>query len=219
MTIPSYGLLCKNQNNQIVFVQRKQTVEYIEIICGNYLDNEMLKVFVYRLTNKEKKELVSKNFTTLWNDLWEYHTNKLYNTTQKRKFENNIGLIKRMILEANKTNYTKIHPDITLPKGRKNNKETPLEASIREFIEETGIKYTDFTVYKNHYIIEKFTGTNDKKYSTQYFFATMKRFYNNKQLMCDRKEISNVLFLTKQEALYLIDSRKPELRSVLMKIK
>lgn len=218
MTIPSYGLLCKNQNNQIVFVQRKQTVEYVEVVCGNYINNEMLKVFIYRLTMQEKRNLMTKDFIELWNNLWKYHTNKVFSLNQKKKFEEHLKLIKRMIIEVNKTNYDKITADITLPKGRKNNKETTLDASIREFIEETGIKETDFTVYKNHYIIEKFTGTNDKKYSTQYFFATMKRYYNSRQLICDRKEISNVFFLTKKEALKLIDIRKPELRNVIMKI-
>lgn len=218
MTIPSYGLLCKTHNNKIVFVKRKQTVEYVETICGNYIDHEMLKVFLYRLTNNEKNNLITKTFIELWNDLWQFHDNKVFSTHQKIKFEQNLNLIKRMIKEINKTNHDKVYADITLPKGRKNNKETTLEASIREFVEETGIPSNDFTVYKTHYIIEKFTGTNDKKYSTQYFFATMKRFYNY-QNHFDKREVESVLFLTKKEALNLIDIRKPELRSVLMKIK
>jgi len=217
--IPSYGLLCKNQNNQIVFVQRRHTVEYIEVICGNYTCNLMLKVFLYKLTMQEKNSLMSKSFLELWNYLWRFHSRKKFTTNQLLKFEANKLKIKRMIREINKTNFLKVSADITLPKGRKIGKETALDASIREFVEETGIQTNYFTVFKHHYIVEHFMGTNEKKYSTQYFFATMNRYFNRQQLVCDKKEVSNVFFLSRQEAMDRIDIRKPELRSVIMKIK
>jgi 8-oxo-dGTP pyrophosphatase MutT (NUDIX family) len=66
-------------------------------------------------------------------------------------------------------------PEWGFPKGRRNLKETNLECSKREFMEETGITDTQLEVFQNVNVPEEiFYGTNDLPYKHIYYLGRIK---------------------------------------------
>jgi ADP-ribose pyrophosphatase YjhB (NUDIX family) len=77
------------------------------------------------------------------------------------------------LLDKSYTKWTT--PEWGIPKGRRNNWETDIECAIREFVEETGIKYKNINVYRNIKPVEElYTGINGVIYKHIYFIADIK---------------------------------------------
>lgn len=187
--VMSFGIILLNSKNQVVLVQRRHSVEFIEIIRGNYSSLEMLCHFCSLVTLKEKEFILKHDFREIWdqmNNNNKYY-DKYYRDAHFKFYSNNVKFIIHDLPDTSLYNEN----EFCLPKGRKkNNIETEKCCAIREFREETGV--SEEINISDTIFIEHFSGTNGKKYSTKYFVAkcndiTLKKYSDN--------EIQKVLFV------------------------
>lgn len=164
---------------EILLVQRKFTIGYIEFLRGKYQTTNFkyLNKIIDIMIDDEKKNILEKNdFDILRDELGMNKRNKLYiNEYEESKKKFNY-LKKNKLLEGLfKVNNNWKETEWGIPKGRRNNYENNMECAIREFLEETGIKSNDLIVYKNVIPLEEiYTGINNMKYKHVYYFATIK---------------------------------------------
>jgi hypothetical protein len=89
-------------------------------------------------------------------------------------------------------------PEWGFPKGRRNLKESNLDCSKREFMEETGLIETDFNVYYNiNTLEESFLGTNNIPYKNIYYIGNVKELVSlsiNMEKKCQASEVSQLGF-------------------------
>lgn len=208
----SYGLI-GTFNNKIVAIQRKNSLEYIQIVVGKYNSFEVLKTFIYAIT-LEEFDLLSKNknnFHYLWKKLWG--TKRVsYTFKQKQKFEHNMRLV---YFENFRPFIRNKNTEFLLPKGRLYKKESPVECAIREFHEETGIKKENIRIQNRLPIKLSYIGSDSKKYINYFYFASIIKWDYRDLLNFDRNEISQVSLLTKEEALSKINRKRKVLRGAL----
>lgn len=177
--IISYGVLGFRKNmftKQIEFllIQRKDTIGYIDFIKGKITrklnKQQCYKILIEEMIDKEKNEILNKPFNQLWNQLWSNHKSKLYINeyrNAKKKFYN-IDVFN--MIKNTKTSWDK--QEFCIPKGRKNNKESPLNCAIREFTEETGYTCSNIIKYFQDYWLEEcFLGSNGIIYKHLYLLA------------------------------------------------
>ena len=201
--IMSFGIILLDSQNKIILVQRRDSVEYIEIIRGNYKNLELLCHLCSLITIQEKQRILNFDFKTNWDKmnngskLYE----KYYPQAHDKFIKNNVKFIVQDLPNTSLYNET----EFCIPKGRKKKRDEKEKiCAIREFREETGIKkeikITD-TIFMEH-----FYGTNGKKYSTKYFLATCKTLeklnYNHTNNEIQRVLSVNVFELTKYARFY-----------------
>jgi 8-oxo-dGTP pyrophosphatase MutT (NUDIX family) len=160
---------------KVVLVQRKDSVGFIDFVRGKYdphfKKEEILKILIGEMTISEKKRLLELSFDELWNELWMNKNSRIFKNeyrNAKKKFE--LLDIKNMITESlveTKWNDT----EFSIPKGRRNNFEHPVECSIREFTEETGIDRRFISLKKIAPLEEIFFGSNGIAYKHVYYLA------------------------------------------------
>jgi ADP-ribose pyrophosphatase YjhB (NUDIX family) len=168
--------------NKIILVQRRNTIGMIEFLRGKYdvLDfNYIIKLF-NMMTFDEKRILREYDsfdmIRTVIGLKREYNYKTEYDSA-KQKFltlkQNPTGDQVNLLLDKSYTKWSS--PEWGIPKGRRNNKETDIDCAIREFVEETGIKYKNINVYRNiKPIKEIYTGINGVIYKHIYFLANIK---------------------------------------------
>jgi ADP-ribose pyrophosphatase YjhB (NUDIX family) len=174
--IMSYGIILLDSHNKIILVQRRNSVEYIEIIRGNYKNLELLCHLCSLITLEEKKRILNFDFKTNWDKMNNKSKiyEKYYKQAHEKFIENNVVFIVYDL--PNTSLYSET--EFCIPKGRKKRKdEKEKTCAIREFREETGIKKEIFIT--NTIFMEHFYGTNGKKYSTKYFLAKCKQHDQN----------------------------------------
>ena len=68
----SYGILLFNDNDEIVMIERKDSISYIEFVRGKYKleDSEYIQLLFNRMSVLEKDILLNNEFNILWNNLW-----------------------------------------------------------------------------------------------------------------------------------------------------
>ena len=126
-------------------------------------------------SNKQKKEylIAEKKFNTLRNGY--YIIDKKIHTMQEMQdtlTQNTNHVSLEIIIKKSKTNWTT--PEWGFPKGRRNLKESNLECSKREFMEETGLMQEHFNVFFNFNTLkESFIGTNNVPYKNIYYIGRM----------------------------------------------
>ena len=69
--VKSYGiiLIC---NDNILLINRKHSIYYLEFMMGKYNLNDIktLELIFSRITNREKNNIKNKEFSELWEELW-----------------------------------------------------------------------------------------------------------------------------------------------------
>jgi 8-oxo-dGTP pyrophosphatase MutT (NUDIX family) len=177
---------------EIIMVQRKFTIGYIEFLRGKYQTSNFkyLNKIISLMVEDEKKNILEKrDFDVLREELGMNQKNRLYKNEyddSKKKFNylKNKNLLEMLFNVDNEWNET----EWGIPKGRRNDRETNLECAIREFLEETGIKEQDLIIYKNVIPLEEvYTGTNNLKYKHIYYLATIR----NDEYYMDNLEIDS----------------------------
>ena len=145
-------------NLQLLMIQRKDSLSYVEFVRGKYNlnDIEKLKRILSNMTENERIFIRNNNFSSIWNRLWLGHDSSMFQnefdqSSQKFNILSTTGTVtdgKCYNLNdlINSTNHIYDTPEWEIPKGRRNIKETDMECAIREFGEETGI-------YKDSYVI------------------------------------------------------------------
>ena len=157
--ILSYGIVLfhndpKDEKYRIVMVERKDSLSYIEFLRGKYktpLNYDYIKLLISRMTKNEKHNLLTKDFDTLWQNLWihtstvnerikkEYQKSKLIFEQLKEKVTKNSQTytLESIIQEMNGEEY--VMNEWEIPKGRRKGLENNKDCAIREFKEETNI--------------------------------------------------------------------------------
>lgn len=132
-SLTSYGLIMKSTNsNKYLVVQRRVSLQFILVIRGRFLYS-YLNDYLSNMTNEEKETLkkciLDRNY---YEDLMKEMN---FKEREWFKLQELKPLLKRGTL------FT--HADVELawgwPKGVKNKGESDIQASLREFYEETGI--------------------------------------------------------------------------------
>ena len=150
--VKSYGVACcrckrtnDKQEYEILFIKKRLTYSFIEFINGRY-NNKNLQYLLDGMTVNEKVVILTFNFKIIW-----YHGNMtLINNRRyikaKLKFndlyKHDYGKMLKHMVEISK-NENLIWE---IPKGRCKKNETPKNAAIREFEEETNINKIKYKI-------------------------------------------------------------------------
>lgn len=205
----SYGIICFNKNKEILMIQRKDSINYIEFLRGKYKFNDIS--YIIQLLDGcsiiERDKLISNTFDQLWNLLWFLEKNNRPQTERmmkeyyKSKSMFNKLNIKSLISQCSKKYDT---PEWELPKGRRSSRERDIDCAIREFEEETDLNNSDYTMITNLLPInEEYIGTNGVRYKHIYYYAM---FIGDKELKINKdryeqySEISDIDWIHIQQA-------------------
>lgn len=169
-------------------VQRKDSLCYIEFLRGKWtLQNRayILRLFD-NMTPLEKCSIKTKDFDTLWKDLWQINDCRNYvkeYTEAKCKFTQ---LKNGYKLRTNETSVIDFNFDYVLEncnndsfetewgfaKGKRQINESDSSCALREFHEETGIDLRNITMLKDFKPVEEvFTGSNKIRYKHVYYVS------------------------------------------------
>jgi 8-oxo-dGTP pyrophosphatase MutT (NUDIX family) len=187
----SYGLCCfkkVDDNIKFLMVKRRNTYTYIEFLRGMYdiLDLEYLQKMFTKMSIDEKKNILNKDFKTLWNDLWliennlknknEFYKGIIKFNVLKNGYYNDDGKIivsLKYLIDNSEKNYKM--EEWYFPKGKKemliNSVESDIETSLREFCEETNIDKKLIKIHENKILEELHLGSNNKYYKTIFYLS------------------------------------------------
>src|SRR5687767_9291966 len=82
--IVSYGIICfvlgsePGVSPRYLIYQRRDNYEYIDILRGNWNNEERFRALVGALSKEERDRLMSYTFKELWDDLWIIHDSKIH---------------------------------------------------------------------------------------------------------------------------------------------
>ena len=185
--ITSIGIIVFNNSDNLKYlmIRRKDSLGYVDFMRGKYplYNKRYLLNIINEMTQSEKKDLLEKDFDTLWKQLWGEHIGVQYRG-EERVSKEKFNLLKLGIklqnseynLESliNESEYNWDEPEWGFPKGRRNYQEKDLCCALREFEEETGCNKNKLKIVYNLLPIEElFTGSNYKSYKHKYFIAYM----------------------------------------------
>jgi 8-oxo-dGTP pyrophosphatase MutT (NUDIX family) len=246
--VTSCGLICYRKRPtddqlEFLFVQRKDTLTFIEFMRGKYLaeDTTYLLTLFSNMATYEKERIRTMTFDQLWTDLWmgQLHpsrSNAILYTESKRRFEKlrrGFTLFERDRQTVAIENYgidwlldhceNRYHEtEWELPKGRRQAGEMDIACAMREFYEETGISPNKIAIdYRTKPVDEIFTGMNHIRYRYIYYVATLKdgadfRYdeTNKKQI----NEIRNVAWFTLDDACIRLRDMNVERKELLKRV-
>ena len=259
LPILSYGIilirLIENVPN-ILLVQRKDSLTYIEFIRGKYdiNDKSYLQMMFNRMTKTELLRILNNDIEYLWNTLWLIDNNNIENrfrnefnksrnlfyklkegfsvkypsinnkNTETFSVKENIMKISlKYFIDKSLSNYDT--PEWGFPKGRRNFNETDIDASIREFEEETNIDRKQITILKNIFpFIEEFYGSNNVKYKHVYYLAKynleedIEKLFINKNNMQQITEIGDIRWVNIEESKRIFRSYEKTKHATISKI-
>ena len=160
----SYGIICIKKTDllRILLIRKPVTYHFCKFVTNKYdpkNDEHLIKLF-NNMTYHEKMDILSMRFEYMWYRIYHSnpellmatdatHYNFSHYIKSKEKFQRNFCMDGGRRLRALIANTTNADHLWEIPKGRKNTNESPLEASMREFYEETGIKQTKYKLLLN----------------------------------------------------------------------
>ena len=158
----------------------------------------------------EVENIKQKQFTDLWNDLW----NK---TSYYKKYKNEMNESNLKFDELKQSNiYNELIASCTpyntteweIPKGRKNSNESNIMCAMREFKEETTLDRTSYNILKCiEPIHDVFSGTNNKMYKHIFYTALAKDNSNTINISIhNNNEIDEIKWCSCEEAIMLLRS-------------
>jgi 8-oxo-dGTP pyrophosphatase MutT (NUDIX family) len=179
--------------------RKRNTVEFDTIIRG-FASKHQLFDMLCLLSQDERDRILKYSFDTIWNDYWVDHDDRGYSKIYKKakeKFPETLELLK--IVNKYIPCKLNVRP-LIFPKGRKGDKETSLQAALREAQEEIKVPFTprgnkkekqqniekqqegkdgekENNVYFNDPIIRHYIGSDGKKYTDYYYLWKRKSLY------------------------------------------
>ena len=213
------------KNNQIEYLMicRKHTLGYMDFMRGKYslFNKEHILNLLKEMSIEEKDNIVAKDFSLLWNQLWNKNENEKsdniqYNTEEFLSFDkitslkhgvhnnNEYYTLKSLLEESNKDTIWQ-EPEWGFPKGRRNPNENDIDCGLREFLEETGYTMNDINIVENIVPFDEiFMGSNYKSYKHKYYLLYMDYENSLKNTYYDNSEVSKVEWKTFEESLECI---------------
>lgn len=176
--ITSYGIILihydqSTNSYKTLLYKRRDSFEYIDFMRGMWSTEEHAIHLLECMNIAERTRVLTHTFEELWEDLWVDHRCRLYTEgfhRAKKRFESISSVFPTISLDGvgNK------RPLWGFPKGKKNYSfENSIVCALREFEEETTISKDLVIVQSPKPFVELFTGTNNRRYMTQYFLATI----------------------------------------------
>ena len=218
-----------NKNIEILMIQRKDTLGYIEFMRGKYIvtSADYIQSLFNQMTISELERLEKYDFDTLWNALWNNQISRQY----KQEYDTAIAKYNQLKIGGPETNHKSldwyiqhanrewITPEWGFPKGRRGNRESEISCATREFKEETGLSDDQFHLVKNLLPIEEnFLGSNRIQYRHRYYLAYCKQT-TEVQLDTENaimsREIGDIGWYSFEKAMTLIRPYNIEKRQVL----
>lgn len=234
LPITSNGIIAfrKNKSEELEYLMicRKDSLGYIDLIRGKYdvYNHEYILLMINQMSIMEKVNILKHDFNYLWSNVWNMtHNNKKYKNEYINSFDKFNQLkqgymddySKELISFATlikKSNTKWIHPEWGFPKGRRNFQENDYNCAIREFCEETGYQPTLLNNISNIMPSEEiFTGSNYKSYKHKYFLAYVDYDISTETYNHQQSEVSQVKWLTYNEALSHIRDYNLEKKNIL----
>ena len=232
-------------NIKFLMIRRKFTLGFMDFILGKYSINNLeyiCRIF-NEMTIQEKLNIMSEPFDKLWFSI-DYNCFDFKNTELpddfRKKIENDYLISKRKFLlikngYINKNNqyinlyqviknsrYNWIEQEWEFPKGKRKMNESNLDAAIREFTEETNFPEDNLDIIlTDQPIIEKYCGSNNKKYKHIYFIGRANKYidYNSREFTEDQNiEISSIRWMTYSEAMRAIRPYQIEKKMALTQV-
>ncbi len=231
--IISLGIILFHRNNSTIrflMIRRKFSLGFMDFISGKYgVDN---LEYIYRIFNEmtihEKLRIMNEPFYNLWYSVDYNQLDTSYPITDdirkkididyaisihkynllKHGFINSQNVYVNLYQIINNCKHNWLEQEWEFPKGKRKMNESNLDAAIREFQEETNYSEDNFVVYiTEHPTIEKYTGSNNKKYKHIYYLGRTDKMkdYEKNELTTDQDvEISCIRWMTYQEAIQSI---------------
>lgn len=179
----SVGILCftkKGNDIKYLMVEKKHTYFFLDFVLGKYTPAK-LPILISKMTIIEKTMILSFNFEFIWyytflgNEIFDKNfatsREKFINMTRSKQFEQ----IKELLLTSS------THGELIweFPKGRSQLCKS-ITDSMREFQEETGLKYQDDYIFVDNKP-NRFTiiGDDDIIYDYYYYLAYCPHDPNN----------------------------------------
>ena len=230
---------------KFLMIRRKFSLGFMEFMLGKYSVNNL--EYIYRMFNEmtieEKVRIMSDTFDELWfsidynrpdfdsDNLVDDYRKKLeqdYNTSKRKFYLLKHGYINKFNQYVNLYQIVKnlrhnwIEQEWEFPKGKRKLNESNLDAALREFSEETNYPLDKIDIILTDYpILEKYYGSNGKKYKHIYFLARANEYINCDTLSFTEfqdVEISDIQWMTYNEAMNSIRPYHIEKKMVLNNI-
>jgi 8-oxo-dGTP pyrophosphatase MutT (NUDIX family) len=204
---------------QYLMIRRRDTLGYIDFMRGKYsvYNKDYILNMVKQMTDREKNNLLTKDFDVLWAELWgKEEISNQYKTEQfvsREKFNSlNAGVIFKdethsinTIIEEANTCKKWEEPEWGFPKGRRNYQENDYDCALREFAEETGFDINHLHTINNILPFEEiFTGSNYKSYKHKYYLTYMDVCNTLNMNNYERTEVSKMEWKTFGECIQCI---------------
>lgn len=228
---------------QFLLICRKDSLSFVEFIRGKYSlagsmdavdpsgrgfqatagasSESYLGSLLRGMTLAEHVKLLTMSFADLWRSVWG-DTSKNHKSDyeqSEKKFEALKPHLAALTAKY-KTSWTE--PEWGFPKGRRNPHETDIACALREFHEETGLRRENLDILQNTETIEEnFMGSNRIHYCHKYYIAhcdVSGDLVVNKDNPHMAREISDIQWLTLDQALAKIRPDNVEKREILLKV-
>ncbi len=164
-TITSFGIILytiKEGKKIILICKRIASLQYLDIF-NNRCPISKVEMYVQKCTPFEKEMLRRDNFNDIYNDSFSNHREYEEMAIRWKKIRPHVQI-------ALKNNFAGEQCCMySFPKGKKKYGETPEDAALREFEEETRISVNDITKTEHPPYTVSFKGSDDKFYKTVYY--------------------------------------------------
>lgn len=208
MGIIAYSMDISGQYKYLM-IRRKDTLGFMDFMRGKYslYNKEYILNLLNEMTVLEKRDIMEKDFPTLWKQLWGNQSGNYKgeeDASREKFYALRSGIMNQSelytlvsLLDESKTEWTEA--EWGFPKGRRNTYEKDLECALREFVEETG--YELGHIVENIQPFEEiFMGSNHRCYKHKYYLMHMP---SNLMAVAgfDKSEVSKIEWKTYEECL------------------
>lgn len=245
----SYGIIAfkiVDNKPQYCMVCRKDSFSYSEFLRSKYELEDVDSIYriLKFMTKDEQNKLLTKDFESMWDELWVLDKKKIHSGKFKKEFNNSkykfetlrrgymttihtdlgVKYKKHIKLETILKEFEDSKQDIYLepewgfPKGKKNENEGDFDCAKREFFEETNIQLNNLKFLNHPPIVEKFLADNLQEYTHIYYLAQCPEGLNlniDKENYNQISEISQLSWFTYEEAHNKIRDYNKEKKEVL----
>jgi len=235
-----------NEKIEYLMIRRKDTLGFMDFMRGKYsiYNKEYILNLLKEMTIAEKEKLKTRDFKTLWNELWNKTVELSYKTEEEISMEKFNTLKSGVLLqsdttinhiewqsntsrtysldslidESNNSHDLWLEPEWGFPKGRRNIQENDFDCALRECKEETGYDTKQFQLIENICPFEEiFIGSNYKFYRHKYYLMYMSNMQTI-EYKYDEFEISKIEWKTFEDCMGSIRNYNLEKKRMLQNI-
>ncbi|NDB81589.1 MAG: NUDIX domain-containing protein [Alphaproteobacteria bacterium] len=234
--LPNISNTDENGMFQLLMIQRKNTLGFMDIMRGKYKlkEPDYIRKQIRNMTEAERAILATEDFEKIWHDLWGADTESAQRYAHDRIISRDKLAELRAGIElpsGEKISLDDIlrqepimykSPEWGFPKGRRDPNESDMACAFRELQEETGIMENDILKLGNIApLVEQFYGSNNIHYRHTYYLG---QYVGKQDILFDEtnlqmtREISSLAWKTIDEAIMLIRPENIEKRNMVIQL-